>query len=521
MTENHDRSQYREIEEALSASVPFGDSGYLSQCTWSRYAHRLEMLAEHLPVAKTAAQALRTATDDTKYRVLGDPTVRSSINIGLVHFRLGHKTEAVEEAAKIIQLAQEQLAQNATVPALQAGASNPLLVGTRTHGPWVWTDDRIEDTSSGHFRNLVKKELGPSHLELRSASKQDVEMLTKGARLLSTLLPDLAHSALSHAQLVAMLSHPPGFISVTNPQIPGVLFLSSNALSTPWKAAEYLLHESFHLKFLDIEQTHSLLPQGYQPKDCLVRPPWRRPHSADPYLWPLNRILTVAHVYTALSLFFSVVAQRLDELVPIYGPIGESDVTTTIRKSLDRAEYLASQLQQNEGRLGKAGQYFARWLNEILDTLDPSRRPRGSYLHLIADLYDTEASALARTISRVQPERLSSRLNLTQIGFSDCTVADVLSEMLQNEIRCADELGKKSGQKFQWTESLIQTIARQKQESPAELATLLVKTRALLCQSFEKIPPGHYTSLNEPLVLDDLLLNSSRYVEAARKHLSS
>lgn len=522
MNEVHDgQNKYREVEDALSVSLPFGDCGYLNQCTWSRYAHRLDMLSEHLAIAKTTAEALGKASDKAKYRVFGDSTVRSSINLGLVNFRLGHQTEGSDAAAEIIDSAQRQLADNATTPPLQLGAPNAPRLGPETYGPWVWTDDRIEDASSRHFRRLVEQQLGPSHLELRSASKQEVEMLGKGAELLTTLLPRLGYSALNHAHLIALISHPPGFMSVTNPQIPGVIFLSPNVLSTPWKAAEYLLHESHHLKFLDTEHTHSLLPRDYQPQNCLIRPPWRRPHTADPYLWPLNRILTVAHVYTALSLFFSASEQRLDEFVPLYGPIQENNLAHAIRKSLDRAEYLTGQLQQNESHLGKAGQHFAAWLTDILRALDPMRRPKGSYLHLIADLYDAEATALARTISHIGPEQLSSRVNLTQIGFNDCTVADVLSEMLQNEIRSMQDLAERSGQKFQWIQPLTQTIAQQKRESPAELAALLLGARALLCQSLEKIPAGRYTTMNEPVVLDDLLLNSSRYIEAARKHLSS
>jgi hypothetical protein len=289
-------------------------------------------------------------------------------------------------------------------------------------------------------------------------------------------------------------------------------------LSSPWKAAEYLLHESMHLKFLDTEHTHTLLGKGYQPQDCLVRPPWRRPHTGDPYLWPLTRILTVSHVYTSLSLLFSVIEQCAQKLTAAYGPVHINNVPHRMRQSLDRGEYLAEQLLLSEKHLGKAGQYFAGWLNGLLTMLDPLRHPAGSYLHLVADLYDSEAANLASTIFRVTPEQLSSKINQSQMGFNDGTVADVVSDMLQNEIQCVQEIAEKSGQKLQWTKLLSDTIAQSKHGSPAELAALLLGTRALLCQTLQKMPAKRYTTVNEPVVLDELLLSSSRHVEATRRH---
>jgi hypothetical protein len=224
-------------------------------------------------------------------------------------------------------------------------------------------------------------------------------------------------------------------------------------------------------------------------------------------------------VYAALSLFFSVVEQHSSELTAKYGPVHITNLPYKIRQSLDRAEYLSEQLLLNEKHLGKAGCHFARWLNSLLDALDPLRHPVGSYLHLVADLYDSEAANLASSIFHVAPEQLFSKVNQSQMGFNGSTVADVLSDMLQNEIKCVQEIAERSGQKLQWTKLLSHTIAQNKRDSPAELAALLLGTRALLCQTLQKIPANRYTAANEPLVLDELLLNSSRHIEATRRHL--
>jgi hypothetical protein len=521
MTQVHkDQTKYREIEEVLALSVPFGDSAYLNQNTWSRYADRLEMLSGCVPSAKALGDAVRHASDETKYCVIGDPTVRNSINSCLVHFRLKHASEAVAQAAEIIQLTRQQVEKHIATPPLQVGVTAVSRLGQGAYDAWMWTDDRREDPNSRYFRMMVEKELGPAHLKLLSASSSQIEMLAKGAELLRTLLPQLANSALSHTHLVALLSHPPDFTSVTNPQIPGVIFLSPSVLSTPWKVAEYLLHESLHLKFIDAEHTHSLLPKGYKQKDCLIRPPWRRPHTANPYLWPLNRVLTVAHVYTALSLFFLIADAQSSELAPVYGSKIDG-LPQLIQQSLDRAEFLTGQLQLNSDHLGKAGQHFVRWLDEVVGRLQPFRRPMGCYLHLVSDLYDTEASTLARVIARVPSEKLLSEVNLAEMGFNRTTLIDVLSEMLQNEISCVHEIAEKSGQPLEWVDLLSQTVRQERRQSSAELATLILGTRALVCQSLQKIPAGRYTTVVAPLILDDLLLSSSRYVEATRRHLNS
>jgi hypothetical protein len=364
---------------------------------------------------------------------------------------------------------------------------------------------------------MVEANLAPAGLSLKPAGAESIRTLTRAAELLDTLLPDLASSALDHAQLIALIDHTKPFLSVTNPKIPGVIFLSETVLTSTWKAAEYLLHESLHAKFLDIEHTHSLLRQGYQPTDCTVRPPWRRPHSADPYLWPMNRILTVSHVYTALSLFFQVIQEKGGPLVEEYGPIHEKNLDFTIRQNLDRAEYLVHQLHLNQNWLGPAGVYWAKWLASVLQLLDSRPRPDGAYLHLLADLYERETNVLGKLVAGASTERLHSPLDGTR-WFAGTTPAAVLEEMLAQEVVLVEQLASEYQSNLFWTVA-VKEQNTEHQPSPAELAQRLWGVRSLLCRELSKIPASRYTVPEQPAVLEGMLLNSSRHVETLLKSL--
>lgn len=503
-------------EKVLALSRPFGDISYLDECTWSRYASRLAMLEEHMPEAAPARQALNAAGRLTKYRIIGDPTVRGAINQALTHFKF-HTHDNIEPARRILEIATEKLASGSTLPLLQLAGENRLRIGDKLYHGWIWTGDVENNESTRFFAEMVEANLAPAGLSLKPAGAESIRTLIKAAELLDTLLPDLASSALDHAHLIALIDHTKPFLSVTNPKIPGVIFLSESVLTSPWKAAEYLLHESLHAKFLDIEHTHSLLRQGYQPIDCTVRPPWRRPHSADPYLWPMNRILTVSHVYTALSLLFQVIQEKGEPLVEEYGPIHEKNLDFTIRQNLDRAEYLVHQLHLSQAWLGPAGVHWANWLASVLNVLDRTPRPDGAFLHLLSDLYERETNVLAKLVAGASPEQLHSALDGTR-WFVGTTPAAVLEEMLAQEIAAVEQIASKYQSTLLWP-AAIKDQDNERKPSPAELAQRLWGARSLMCQELSKIPASRYTVPEQPAVLEGMLLNSSRHVETLLKSL--
>jgi hypothetical protein len=503
------------IEHELAGNIPFGDVGYLNGCTWKRYADRLSMLKEHLPQANDTLAALHDASPESKYAVLGDPVVRRSINQAIVHYKMGHHEGPLEDhLVSIIQIAGQQLRNRAAVPPLHIGSAEARL-GDSADDAWIWSDKAEENVSRKYFRELFRLHLVPDGLTLKPATDEIIEKLRAGRALLAMLLPELSKSALNHTHLVAIGSHRGGFISVTNPHIPGAIFLSESAIRNPWEAADNLLHESLHAKFLDIEHTHTLMAPGFQPHDCCVRPPWRRPQSTESYLWPLTRIFTVTHVYIAIALLYKKMEARTPELESMYGLPEEANFVAKVRQSLDRAEYLAHQLIANQKHLGPAGHVFAQWLSHLINLLDPSPRPAGAYLHHLADLYQREANVLASRIAKLTPEKLRSSIKSAKVEVPAASLAEVLQQMMKNEIVAVQQLAEQAGQKVPWTQIINNSLLAQLSDSPASAAANVWAVRALLCQTLLEIPPTRFTSLNEPAVLEDLLFNSSRHIETA------
>lgn len=505
-----------DIGHEISHNVPFGDATYLNNCTYSRYQHRLAMLAEDMPIAGDVAKALEQASIASKYSIVGDPVVRSGINHALAHFRLTeHRTPLDASIFAIIELAERCLRDNSTVPPFQMEKTSTARLGSLPHHGWIWTNENSDDAATKHFHQLFERHLSSDHLKLIEPRPSVVDNLRRGAELLGELLPELSCSALNHTHLVAIVAEKGGaFISVTNPFVPGVIFLSERAASSPWEAADNLLHESLHAKFLDIEHTHAIMVRGYKPTDCLVRPPWRRPLSTASYQWPLTRLFTVVHVYLALTVFFSTMEEKSGALAEKYGVPAISNPARKVRQSLDRAEYLLQQLSLNSQHLGPAGIAFSKWLAKLAEKLDPNPRPAGAYLHLLADLYQEEANLLAPSIAKLTPAAVRSKRSTGVPGFPDNSLGEIVLEMLQREISSVRQLAERSGSNLAWTEVLSDDLRDGQPQLPEVLAARLWSVRALICQSLLQMRPSRFTSTTEPILLEDMLLNSSRHVEA-------
>lgn len=515
MSDKNGPRTLQDVEFELAHQVPFGDLDYLSETTISRYIHRLTMVAQRMPSAGQTAEAAGKASKASQLAILGDPMVRSSINHALAHYHMGGQGPIDEAILAIIEIAGEQLKQDSTMPPLQMGRSAAKRLGLLPHHGWIWSNQGTEDAATRHFRAQVHRHLAHDGLKLIAPGPEVTDNLLKGALLLGELLPELSRSALGHSHCIAIVAHRGPFISVTNPCIPGVIFLSESAATSPWEAADNLLHESLHAKFLDIEHTHAIMSPGYKPTDCLVRPPWRRPLSSASYLWPLTRLFTVTHVYVALAVFFSVMEEKSSALTPKYSSLAQANPLRQVRQSLDRAGYLVQQLLLNQRHLGPAGVVFAKWLMDLLNRLDYAPRPAGSYLHLIADLYQQEANLLAPPIARMTADQLHSKVDTRVPGFENKTLVEILQQMLQSEIASMQRVAEQSGHNVPWTTTLKHALTEGQNHIPQTLAANLWSVRALLSQSLLQIKPDRFTSLNEPMMLEDMLLSSSRHIEAA------
>ncbi len=281
------------IEASLAQKRPFGDWCYIDEYTWACYDRRLERLAEHLPVAKILLAALRQASTDSRYRVMGDPVVRSTINTALLgQTELDIANASSEELEAVFSVAARYLIEGRQVSPLEAGAQQAIRIGSNSYHAWVWCEERAEDAFGQSFRRLLNQ--ADSRYVLCTPDDHAQKMLVQGSQLLSELLPKLARSALHHNHIVAMLevadqkqrnNKRPGsstLYSFSNSIIPGTIFLFSSVLQTPWQAAENLFHEALHQKLYDIEHTHSIFRRGYRVANSpQIRSLWNRSSSND------------------------------------------------------------------------------------------------------------------------------------------------------------------------------------------------------------------------------------------------
>jgi predicted O-methyltransferase YrrM len=178
-------------------------------------------------------------------------------------------------------------------------------------------------------------------------------------------------------------------------------------LHSLWWVAEHLLHESLHQKLYDFRHAHSLLELDYAREDApTVASPWNSQQLTQANQWDAHRVFAAFHVYVHLALLAIVAEQRASELESTYGPLHGMIQS---HKALDRAHYLGEKLKQDcWDELGTAGQGLVDWLTAVLEFLDPSPPPKGAYVHLCLDLYESEANRVAAALR--ESEAMSSSL---------------------------------------------------------------------------------------------------------------
>ena len=415
----------------LAQDQPFGDWAYIDAMTLRRYKYRLGMLAPDLPAAKVMLDALRCASIETTYKVIGDPVVRDAINAAVVHYKLDPQTPltSIEE---ILSVATQYLAGSISACPIDRADKRLFRIGPAAYHASAWSEGRAGDLLDQRFRDIVEFNL--PMLSLQTLDAHSREVLTKATKLLEALLPQLARSALNHVHLVVIAKQGPGFLSVSHPDVLGTIFLSPQILEDPWLTAEYLLHEAMHQKFIDLEHTHSLLCSGYYDGPSpTVRPLWNSPGRKKVDEWPIGRSLTVMHVYTCLAVFFDCVERKASELAKHVGSLPDYDPFVSCRRALDRAQYLRYRIGQHTDSLGCAGMSFVRWIGDLLDELDPLPPPTEWAGHLLLDRYVREADYVKERLAL--PEGSIDNSSNPR-SFS----GDELGDMIDTELATAQQI---------------------------------------------------------------------------------
>jgi hypothetical protein len=365
------------------------------------------MLSARSDAAGQLLAGLRAAPEGRRRRVLGDPAVRIVLDDAVASARSTSPGTFAGDLDAALRMAAANAGGGPSPPPLAERAAERWRL-SRSAWPWVWCAERVDPDPLG---DVFQRQFHRYHwgLTLTTPDARGRDVLPLSTRLLGRLCPLLSRSAMSHVHVVAVVEASPSarVTSLTNPRLPGVVFVSPAVLSDPWQAAEALLHEAMHVKFVDLEHTHSLMSERYRgERSPMIRPHWNRAVPGSVNEWPVNRALTVLHVYTSLALFFIAVAGRSHRLTGEYGPLHGLDPAGQARRSLDRAHYLRQQLARCEECLGFAGRLFVRWLGEVLRVLDPEPPPQGAYVHLLLDLYEREAGELGAVVARLGGRRL-------------------------------------------------------------------------------------------------------------------
>lgn len=488
------------LEEALSCNVPFGDWAYIDGSTRQRYERRLEMLAAHLPDAAPLLAALRGASAESRYKVLGDPVVRGTINATLGALELNVPGFSLERARAVLAESTRSLVEDRRTAPTEEGARQRRHLGPASHHGWIWCDEREEDIWGQGFRELFARE--PSRSALRTPDESAMGVLTRATAILEDLLPRIAHGALSHAHVVAVTDvldrqewsndqrrFP--YESFSTSIIPGTVFVSLLVLRNPYKAAEHLLHEALHLKYYDLQHTHAIFRKGYH----VERSPrlvslWNRAQRGSSNEWPVCRSLAAMHVYVHLALYFMQLERRREEMESLHGPLNGYDPTRLKVQALERGRYLGMSLRcmgWQELRLG--GQRMVDWMLEMLEQLGAGPAPEDDGVHLLLDLYEREATDFGWMMdslpANAEEERRLARRRLVM-------------DMIRGELGLAGRIASMLGQAaWQGGDAEQALPARLSQANDTELVQTLRATRSSVASLLRGVKPEQFTHVRE------------------------
>lgn len=362
------------VEVALAEDHPFGDSRYIGRRVVAHYRRRLEMISSEVEWARAFLALCGNLPEHQALGVLGDPVVRALIDAWTAHTALGtplpdHVNPEADVRAAITA------GVDMGVPPLAAAAYRRVRLASEPW-PWMWTTDRSDPDPLGDILTGFLHDHHPG-LNLRTPGSDLEQSLIGGSALLRSVCPEIATSAFAHVQLVCLAEADAqaNFTSLTDPQLPGVVLLSPRLLQGQVLVAECLLHEALHLKFIDLEHTHSMLvPYADVPDWPMVSPPWHQDKDR-PVEWPVNRALTVLHVYTGLAMLYAALSQKgVDVEAEGDGHLLGGSASARSQQARERASLLSTELQapRCQAALGFAGRLFVAWLASMLVSLQRS-----------------------------------------------------------------------------------------------------------------------------------------------------
>lgn len=352
------------VELKLAESLPFGSYDYISANLSIVYTKLLGFLANHFDVARDFLNRLNVICEVSRVAVFRDSLVRRTLEDGVCRIARGIDAIDSEMLSELLSAAAENAVTGKRTLLNECGRCIPLSQ-TASYG-YVWADDRCETLPVQRFNQEILKRLPGFHIAMPTSD--EISALVSGCTLAERTAPSLVKSAMSHNFMVVVgeLESADKFSSLTMPGMPGVMFLSPKAVSTAAEAAQALVHESFHLKFLDIDYVHPLFALGFTPETTpRITPVWHndRPENGN---WPIDRLLTSMHVYLALAVFLERASKR-DGVDHLFGREACAARSTQCRM---RAAWLFDNVQDYTQFLSSEGKDFVASMGAMLTEMD-------------------------------------------------------------------------------------------------------------------------------------------------------
>lgn len=356
------------VERELADGRPFGNAQHINDLNDRLCLRRLSLSEGTFHAASELIEGLRGLSPERRRCFLRDPALRIGVDQALLHSKGLPARHTIDWTERLLSRAVSLLKCNSKPTLLEAGQPTAVRLGRQQFSPLLWRDSN-SDPSSQCIEELVHEIVPDAHID--RPSEEHAHTLQAAVTLLNRLLPWLTPSVLNHVAVVVLVSERgapgcghSGFQSGSARNLPGLVLLSASELATPWRAAEALLHESLHLKFIDLEFTHSMdLKADEVVEPWTIRPPWHDLAVGEG--WHPIRAMTAAHVYIGLALFFAggqLLQSRSDSP---RGYPSTIELRDRAQCAASRARFLLGALDERSQRLGLAGQHFVKWLKGL------------------------------------------------------------------------------------------------------------------------------------------------------------
>ena len=278
------------LERELAGHPMLGDTRAILDRTRTHALMQLEALSRSRPFARELWRELRKQGGRRAVAdILDDPVVRRSSRSLLRAIRRGERSTS-DEAEEVFAAVLQHLRHGPPGLPVAAGCPHRFRSGRSGQSITVWDPGVPETVVTRTFSAFVDDCFSEHFAESRTRHLQRpepafVDAVRRGCDLLAILLPELSASALDHVRLVGVLVDQQSR-SLTFPDMPSTMFISGAAVETPWRAAEYLLHEGAHSKMGNIASIQSIYgPAVSQAGSPTIRAIWHGPDAA----WPVTR----------------------------------------------------------------------------------------------------------------------------------------------------------------------------------------------------------------------------------------